>query len=276
MRIISRSGLFRSRSTIRDFATRDREELRIGAVMAHVQECGNLDGFASSRSERLALMTTAIRRGLLAWDRSSNRYSLSAPGRRYLDLCAPRPSGARPKLAGHSPRQRWGRRLRAASIAAAACVGLAGLDSTGTWSITGYSAGATFAATKSWTAAPLAASPGQAQVHALAVEPAPPEPSVDGTKPMIRQTAVAPSAKTATSETVPAAPPQPSAAADREPTPPRSRQTHAIRAQPQRLGATARTRWCRGRPRPAILRPEFVRAIVRVRPHSLNASPAAS
>ena len=209
MRIIGRSRLFRRRSTTRGFAAQDREQLRIGAAMAHVQEWGNLDGFPSSRSERLALMATAMRRGLVAWDRSSDCYALTAGGRRYLDLSDLPPTGGRPRSAGHSARHRWVRRLRAASIAALACLGLAALDSTGTWRITSYFADPTFTGIKGQTATPLA--PDQAYMHAMVVEPPPPDQSDDGSQPMSRQTAVAPSAEPATVETsAAAAPPKPS------------------------------------------------------------------
>jgi hypothetical protein len=146
----------RHSSAVRGFRAQDQEELRIGAAMAHVEEWGNLDGFPGSRGERLALMATATRRGLVAWDRSSDRYSLSARSRRYLDIRALPPTGGWPRSAGHSPRHKWLRRLRAASIGALACLGLAALGSTGTWRITSYFADPTFTEIKGRTAAPLA------------------------------------------------------------------------------------------------------------------------
>src|SRR5215469_11970144 len=97
MRVHGWSGVFRRRSSaVRSLAAQDREELRIGAAMAYVQAQGNLDGFSQSRSERLALMGTAMRRGLVAWDRSRECYVLSGRGRRYAEMYAPERIGTRP------------------------------------------------------------------------------------------------------------------------------------------------------------------------------------
>jgi hypothetical protein len=116
-----------------------------------------------------------------------------------------------PRSAGRSPRRRWVRRLRAASIVALACLGLAALDSTGTWRITSYFTDPTFAEVEGQTAARSAPPADQAHMHALVVEPGPPpNQSVDGSQPMSRQAAVAQSAEPATVETSAAATPQPS------------------------------------------------------------------
>lgn len=62
----------------------DTERLRIDAALAHIQECGNLDNYPSDRSERRALMITAVRRGLVAWDRRRERYELTGAGKSQL------------------------------------------------------------------------------------------------------------------------------------------------------------------------------------------------
>lgn len=68
----------------------DEDQLRIGAAMAWINRRGNLDDFPSSRSERIALMTTAVRRGLVAWDRGHDRYKLTLLGKRLAASYAPK------------------------------------------------------------------------------------------------------------------------------------------------------------------------------------------
>lgn len=60
---------------------RDEETMKIGAAMAWIHQQGNLDDFPGSRNERLALMTTAARRGLVVWDRFHDRYRLTQLGK---------------------------------------------------------------------------------------------------------------------------------------------------------------------------------------------------
>jgi len=59
----------------------DDEMMKIGAAMAWIHRQGNLDDFPGSRNERLALMTTAVRRGLVVWDRGHDRYKLTQLGK---------------------------------------------------------------------------------------------------------------------------------------------------------------------------------------------------
>jgi hypothetical protein len=62
----------------------DLEALRIGAAMEHIKAHGNLDGFPAGRGERLALVSTAARQGLLVWERSRGKYELTGRGRRHV------------------------------------------------------------------------------------------------------------------------------------------------------------------------------------------------
>jgi hypothetical protein len=62
----------------------DLEALRIGAAMEHIKAHGNLDGFPARRGERLALVTTAGKQGLLVWNRSRGRYELTSRGDRRV------------------------------------------------------------------------------------------------------------------------------------------------------------------------------------------------
>jgi hypothetical protein len=62
----------------------DQEALKIGAAIEHIQAHGNLDGFPAGRTERLALVATAARQGLVAWNRSRGRYDLTSRGHRRV------------------------------------------------------------------------------------------------------------------------------------------------------------------------------------------------
>jgi hypothetical protein len=68
------------------WAALDQESLRIGAAMEHVQDHGNLDSFPGSQNEKLALMLTARRQGLVMWDRARERYELTSLGRQRLGM----------------------------------------------------------------------------------------------------------------------------------------------------------------------------------------------
>src|SRR5262245_15951753 len=71
------------------FAAVDKESLWLGAAMAHIKANGNLDGLPSSRSERVAVMATVVRRGLVGWDKSRNQYVLTALGQKHLEAYFP-------------------------------------------------------------------------------------------------------------------------------------------------------------------------------------------
>ncbi len=60
------------------------DTLRVYAAVEHMNAHGNLDGFQASRSERLALVSTAARQGLVVWSRFRKRYELTSRGRRQL------------------------------------------------------------------------------------------------------------------------------------------------------------------------------------------------
>ena len=62
----------------------DLEALRIGAAMEHIEAHGNLDRFPARRGERLALVSTAVKQGLLVWNRSRGRYELTSHGHRRV------------------------------------------------------------------------------------------------------------------------------------------------------------------------------------------------
>ena len=62
----------------------DLETLRIGAAMEHIKAHGNLDGFAAGRGERLALVSTAVKQGLVMWNRSRGKYELTSRGYRHV------------------------------------------------------------------------------------------------------------------------------------------------------------------------------------------------
>jgi len=47
---------------------------------------GNLDSFAGNQNEKLALMLTASRQGLVKWDRAGERYELTSLGRERLGM----------------------------------------------------------------------------------------------------------------------------------------------------------------------------------------------
>src|SRR2546421_11807194 len=68
------NGVRQSSSATQRPAAVDQESLWIGAALAHVKEHGELDALPSTRSERLAVMTTVVRRGLVCWDKTRDRY----------------------------------------------------------------------------------------------------------------------------------------------------------------------------------------------------------
>lgn len=69
-----------SKTSSRTSPAVDLEALRMGAAMEHIKAHGNLDGFPARRGERLALVTTAGKQGLLVWNRSRARYELTSRG----------------------------------------------------------------------------------------------------------------------------------------------------------------------------------------------------
>jgi len=68
------------------WAALDQESLRISAAMEHIRDHGNLDSFAGNQNEKLALMLTASRQGLVKWDRAGERYELTGLGRARLGM----------------------------------------------------------------------------------------------------------------------------------------------------------------------------------------------
>jgi hypothetical protein len=126
MRIGLLSRAFR-RSAMPMTAALDNETLRVCAAIEHVKARGNLDGFRADRSERVALMYTAARQGLVVWDKSASRYKLTSLGEKRLGgLRTPVDGASRAdRVAGGgfvSPRMKSG--LLGAFAGAAACAGL--------------------------------------------------------------------------------------------------------------------------------------------------------
>jgi hypothetical protein len=90
MHVLPLSRVFRRHSSsLPTAAALDEEGLKIGAALAWISHHGNLDDFPGSRNERLALMTTAIRRGLAAWDRGHDRYQLTRLGKMQASCYPP-------------------------------------------------------------------------------------------------------------------------------------------------------------------------------------------
>jgi hypothetical protein len=113
------------RSSVPTMPALDMEAQRICAAMEHIKARGNLDGFLAGRSERLALMSTAGRQGLVAWDKSHSRYELTSLGERRLGGLRTLVSG--PLKADRPVGQDFVRvksRLLGAVAGAAACAGL--------------------------------------------------------------------------------------------------------------------------------------------------------
>ncbi len=70
------------------------EKLR--EVLQHVDAGGDLQDIGGTKHEMAALVTTASKRGLVAWGKARGRYELTAAGRKRLSGFAPRdPSGAK-------------------------------------------------------------------------------------------------------------------------------------------------------------------------------------
>jgi hypothetical protein len=83
MSFLSR-GFRKKSEALPPWAVLDQEALRIGAAMEHLQNYGNLDSFPGSPNEKLALMMTASRQGLVTWKRAAGRYELTSLGRRSI------------------------------------------------------------------------------------------------------------------------------------------------------------------------------------------------
>jgi hypothetical protein len=128
---IAMSTLFHRKSWTTDAVNvLDEERLRIGAVLAYLKEHGNVDGFPARQNERMALMATAERRGLIAWDRSHERYGVTRLGESALAPYSPLeieaampPRGSKP-LPNHRSVRRPSSTILAFA-AGAACMGLA-------------------------------------------------------------------------------------------------------------------------------------------------------
>jgi hypothetical protein len=96
MHVLPLSRVFRRRSLrLPTAAALDEEALKIGAALAWISHHGNLDDFPGSRNERLALMTTAIRRGFAVWERGQDRYKLTKLGKMQAGCYSPNISWAK-------------------------------------------------------------------------------------------------------------------------------------------------------------------------------------
>jgi hypothetical protein len=73
------SGAFRQNSAaLPTWAALDEEALRLNSALEQVDSNGNLDRFSGIQSEKLALMMTANRQGLVRWNRNDSRYELTS------------------------------------------------------------------------------------------------------------------------------------------------------------------------------------------------------
>jgi hypothetical protein len=90
MHVLPLSRVFRRHaSRLPTAAALDEEALKIGTALAWIGHHGNLDDFPGSRNERLALMTTAIRRGFAVWERGHDRYKLTKLGKMQAGCYSP-------------------------------------------------------------------------------------------------------------------------------------------------------------------------------------------
>jgi len=101
----------------------DEEALRLASGLEHIDRHGNLDAFSETQSGKLALMTTAQRRGLLQWNRDASRYELTSLGRQHLGGHRASAHPARPAARAARVPMRLGSPFSpGALIASAACV----------------------------------------------------------------------------------------------------------------------------------------------------------
>src|SRR5437660_11294677 len=95
---------------------------KIDAVLRHLAAGEDISDFAGTKYENLALVRTAVRRGLIAWDSEGNRYILTPAGWGEL---APRRFGVRSLVASTALGAEIGGRARAflwlASLKAESC-----------------------------------------------------------------------------------------------------------------------------------------------------------
>ena len=141
MRVASRLKAFRRQASSTPNATLvEEEQRRIGAALAYIRKCGNLDGFPASRNERLAIVTTALRRGIVAWDPRRELFVLTRRGAAQLPASARKGAAAGAPLRGPGDvRDRSVRRPTspaAATLAIAAWLGLAASIASGSFKVT--------------------------------------------------------------------------------------------------------------------------------------------
>ena len=73
-----------------------RRAMKIDAMLRHLAAGGDIGDFAGTKYENLALVRTAVRRGLISWDGEGNRYTLTPVG---WSEVAPRRFGVRSLIA---------------------------------------------------------------------------------------------------------------------------------------------------------------------------------
>ena len=152
---------------------------KIDAVLRHLAAGEDISDFPGTKYENLAVVRTAVRRGLIAWDAEGNRYTLTPAGWGEL---APR---------------RFGVRSLVASTAIGAAIGAAALAFLWLPSL------------KWQGSAQATASPAVEKPVVTAASP----PADIGGRSLAPMTAATPAAKPA-SATVPAAPAEPAAVAE--------------------------------------------------------------
>jgi hypothetical protein len=75
----------------------DEEGLRLGAALEIIRQGGDLEQFAGSRAEMLALMMTVTKRSLIAWNRAQARYDLTRLGEAHLRTYYAHPAHPQPE-----------------------------------------------------------------------------------------------------------------------------------------------------------------------------------
>jgi hypothetical protein len=124
MKLLSRMLGQRS-APLPSWAALDEEALRLGSALEHIERRGNLDEFPATAKEKLALLTTANRRGLVQWNRSDSRYELTSLGRRLGIKSTPREPESRPTAVPGTPVDRWRGFAFSPRALVAAAVGMA-------------------------------------------------------------------------------------------------------------------------------------------------------
>jgi hypothetical protein len=102
----------------------DAERQKIADALGHIRSRGNLDDFAGTRTERLALITTASKQGLISWAKARSRFELTSAGEKRLAMID-RAAAAGPARPARGTSRATMVKLAGAAAGLAGCVGLA-------------------------------------------------------------------------------------------------------------------------------------------------------